>query len=175
MDRKYGMTRLRVGLAWGALAACSGAAAEGPAQMYRISITGPVTELVHDCDDPCSIERIETVGRLGMQAEIGETEKRAERPVEDARGVCIRNCSSGGTGLKVRAPRDLKEGVEVTIEDRWAHFIFYSVTETESGPATKRNHYEFQIDRPAIELTLGEHDVEVVARVEDESRLGNRR
>ena len=134
--------------------------------VYSIRITGPLVNLEAECGDPCAIDEVEVVGDVGMKAQMTESEaSHAERETEFD-SDCYGECKKKRTQLRVSGPRTLKEGVEVSIEDRWAHIIIYSVTETEKGPATRRQHYEFRVDRPLIEVELDEHRLKLRAAVD---------
>jgi hypothetical protein len=143
-------------------------AADSSGPVYSIAITGPQVNLEADCADPCTIERVEVVGDVGLQASKTESEAGyAERETE-FESDCYGDCRKQKTQLRVSGPRQLREGVEVSIEDRWAHIIIYSVTDTEKGPATRRQHYEFRVDRPLIEVSLDEHRLKLQAAVDQD-------
>jgi hypothetical protein len=142
---------------------------------YRISISGPTSSLDGSCDDPCHLERVGIVGELGMRSRKEEVISGRGEGEADTGVECYGECKQKRTQLWVSTPRTLKEGVELTIEDRWAHFIFYSVVETDSGPRTRRRHHEFRVDRPLIAVSLDEHDVEIQAMVEQDPDVVRKR
>lgn len=136
---------------------------------YRISVSGPVAELVTSCDDPCEIDEVEVVGRTSGRLTTSQVATREQdaNPEE----VCQGNCDTGRqvqNMMVFSTPRTLREGLSLTIRDGRAHFIFHSVTETESGPATLLQHSEFRVDRPFISVYLHGHDVVVRTDMEEE-------
>jgi hypothetical protein len=143
--------------------------ADGPSEpsepMYSIELSGPQVNLETSCDDPCHIDEVEVVGSVGMQASKTESEGGYAEDETAANASCYGECKKKKTQLRVSGPRTLKEGIEVSIEDRWAHFIIYSVTDTEKGPATRRQHYEFRVDRPLIEVPLDQHRLKLRSAV----------
>ena len=143
--------------------------------LYSISISGPRVTLEAACDDPCHIEEVELVGNVAMKADktesiAGHTEDEVSFDSE-----CYGDCKKQKTQLRVSGPRKLREGVEVTIEEQWAHFVFYSVTDTDKGPATRRQHFEFRIDRPLIEVSLDDHQLQLTANVEQDEDVMRRK
>ena len=130
---------------------------------YQISVKGPVAELETTCVDPCQVDLHDVVGQAGGQVTRSGKSKSAGSSREHfGDGIkCKGDCNNTDAVLEIKfqAKRTLREGVEVTIKDGRAHFIFYSVVETEDGPATRRQHSEFRIDRPVIEVELHGHDV----------------
>ena len=95
---------------------------------------------------------------VGDSEDSGEDEKPCEGDCVVLRGGKI---EQRGLSIKFDPKRDLKQGLEVTIRDGNAHFIFYKVVDTEQGQATRRQHAEFRIDRPLIEAEIHGHDVVV--------------
>jgi hypothetical protein len=161
--------RLRKHISWLALGiAASAGATEASEPKYSIAITGPQVELTRTCDDPCIIDEVEVVGGVGMKASTIDSEVGNAAGETEFDADCYGECRKQKTQLRVSGPRTLKEGVEISIEDRWAHIIIYSVTETEKGPATRRRHYEFRVDRPLIEVALDEHRLTLRAAVEQD-------
>ncbi len=153
-------------VALGVLPLVTTASESDPEPIYRLTINGPLAGVSESCNDPCHIEMVEVVGELGMSTIQEEVDAQSGEGEVTMPSECYGECEKKKTRLKVRSPRTLKKGVEVTIEDRWAHFIFYSVTETDSGPATRRRHHEFRVDRPLIAVNLDDHEVELRARVD---------
>jgi hypothetical protein len=143
---------------------------------YQISVRGPLVELETTCIDPCQIDRHDVVGQSGGQVtrsgkskNTGSgTERRGDREHFEDGIKCKGDCNNSDAVMEIKfqAKRTLREGIEVTIKDGRAHFIFYSVVEAEDGPATRRQHSEFRIDRPIIEVELHGHDV--IVRTETE-------
>lgn len=131
--------------------------------VYEISIAGPMITLQEQCADPCEILRVEDVGEVKTKTSQIETESSDSEA--NFSGDCYGECKQKKSEFKVQIARSLKEGMELTIEDRWAHFIFYSVVDTEQGPKTRRRHHEFRVDRPMIAVTLDEHDVQIDSNV----------
>lgn len=141
-----------------------------PPTSYDISVSGPVVNIETSCNDPCRIEQIEDLGHAGGGAKAVEPAEGDDEDA-DAEDDCLGDCLTGGKqeglhqqrGLRIQfdPKRDLREGLELTITDGQAHFIFYTVVETEKGRATRRQHAEFRIDRKLIELEVHDHDVAV--------------
>ena len=149
---------------------------------YTISIDGPsvVTEIT--CDDPCHVDQQEIVGHSGGEMKEQEVTGKNALPVTGShldaaknraeKGIkCTGNCGKGGktTQLVFEHKRTLRHGYKLDIEDGSAHIIFYSVTDTENGPATLLQHSQFRIDRPLIELNLHGHEVEIRTDLDDEN------
>jgi hypothetical protein len=139
-----------------------GAAPATVSATYQISVMGPAIELETSCQDPCQLDEHKVIGRAGGQLSSEETIVRnGNDPLED--GVkCKGDCSGSSkkaTKMVFQPQRDLREGIEISIKEGGAHFIFYSVVETEEGPATRRQHSEFRIDRPLLEVELHDHAV----------------
>jgi len=139
-------------------------------QHYRISVSGPFVNIETSCNDPCQFDKLEVIGESGGQPS-GDDAKTAssEEPGEDEQpceGDCVvlrqgKEFEQRGLRIKFDPKRDLKQGLEVTINDGNAHFIFYKVVDTEQGQATRRQYAEFRIDRPLIEAEIHGHDVSV--------------
>ena len=147
---------------------CISQADEESQPVYAITISGPQVNLEAACDDPCRIDEVELVGNVAMKANKTESEAGNAEDELSFDSECYGDCRKKKTQLSVSGPRKLREGVEVTIEERWAHFIFYSVTDTDKGPATRRRHYEFRVDRPLIEVALDDHQLKLRAQVEQD-------
>ena len=154
---------------------------------YSISVSGPVAELEFSCGDPCEVDEQKIVGNIGGKSVRSETneERGKDRVITGSRikrtgdthpsrdGIqCIGNCSNGrkSTHLTFEARHTLREGVKVNITDGHAHIVFYSVVETEKGPATLKQQSDFRIDRPLIELNLHGHEVEILTAMENPAK-----
>ena len=144
------------------------------APTYSITINGPVVVTEFTCDDPCHVDQQEIVGYSGGGMTSIETTDKNPSPLTEGqldtkrshaeRGIkCVGDCGlrEENTLLIFEHKRKLRNGFKLDIEDESAHFIFYSVTDTENGPATLLQHSQFRIDRPLIELDLHGHAVEV--------------
>lgn len=134
---------------------------------YQISVSGPLAEFREACDDPCAIERVEVVGKVEAEMGVADDAPARESRRKDPMVGCSGNCDGGPqqqSRMTMKPPRTLREGVEVKIRNSSAKFVFYSVTDTDEGPATLQQHSSFRIDRPLIELELHDHDV-VVRRI----------
>lgn len=155
---------------------------------YQVSVDGPVAKTAFACDDPCEVDESTVVGYAGGEVRSGgrggtdDLPPTGSRIVDEdgadfeAEGIdCQGNCTStANEGLLTFEPRRrLREGMKVTIRNDRAHFIFYVITETASGPATLLQHSEFDIDRPLIEVTVRDHDV-VIRTDMDESERSDR-
>ena len=148
---------------------------------YGIRVSGPIAELKFTCDDPCRLNEKEFVGSSGgtlsrSKVEVkdvlitGSRIKRKGNTNLTMNGVqCMGNCPTGNrsTGLGFESRRNLYEGIKITISDSYAHFIFYSVVDTEKGKATRTQYSDFRIDRPLIQLELHGHSVEIQTMVKD--------
>ena len=149
---------------------------------YTISIDGPsaVTEFM--CDDPCHVDQQEIVGQAGGEMKEKEITKKSKSAVTgshlnserslEAKGIkCTGDCGKGGktSQMVFEHKRTLRQGFKLDIEDGAAHIIFYSVTDTENGPATLLQHSQFRIDRPLIELNLHGHEVEIRTDLDDDN------
>lgn len=140
---------------------------------YSILVYGPGGEVEATCTDPCHIDQHQLTGHSGGEMTTSSAVREAD---EDPRadGIkCTGTCASGkpGTTVEFNARKALYEGIEVRIEERYAHFIFYSVVDTEEGPSTLKQHAEFRIDRPLIQLDLHGHEIEVRAVMSDGTEL----
>lgn len=136
--------------------------AESGGPKYRIKVSGPLAEIDELCNAPCEIERVRVVGRVEATAEVAQDVQTGERKT-DPHVTCTGNCGGKekASTLTVSPARSLREGVEFSIVDGMARFVFYSVTETERGPATLQGHSSFRIDRPLLALELRDHEVEL--------------
>jgi hypothetical protein len=141
----------------------SGDLAAESSPRYSIRVEGPVANLAEDCTDPCKLERVRQVGRTSATVEDASNRFESNRINSEPAVRCAGNCVSGQqkSGLSLSMPAELKEGVEVSIEDGVARFVFYRVTDTESGQKTLKQHSRFEVDREFISLKLREHEVEI--------------
>lgn len=149
---------------------------------YTISIDGPSVVTEFTCDDPCHVDQQEIVGHAGGEMKDQEVTGKNTSPVTGShldseksraeKGIrCTGDCGGGGktTQFVFEHKRTLRQGYKLDIEDGSAHIIFYSVTDTEKGPATRLQHSQFRIDRPLIELNLHGHEVEIRTDLDDEN------
>jgi len=154
------------------LLSASTTAAEQNVWQYDISIDGPFVKATFICGDPCDVDERQLVGHHDDQADDQSSKQKAKNDASSSatqrefaqRGVkCSGNCGKAEKGAVIAfSPgKDLQEGFTLSIKEGAAHFIFYSVTETEKGPATLRQHSQFRIDRALIELELHDNDVEI--------------
>ena len=60
--------------------------------------------------------------------------------------------------------------MKLTIRGDRVHFIFYTITDTNQGPATLLQHSELRIDRPRIEVSIRDHDVVIETDMEESER-----
>ncbi len=154
------------------------------ASTYNVTINGPLVVTEFTCDDPCHVDQQEIVGYSGggmISRETTATDKK-RTPLTGSHldtgrshaemGVkCVGDCGTWeeNTLIIFELKRTLRQGFKLDIEDESAHFIFYSVTDTEYGPATLLQHSQFRIDRPLIELDLHGHEVEIRTDFDDEN------
>ena len=151
------------------------AADEPDGSLYTISISGPAVNLETSCDDPCAVDEVVTVGSVDTKASKSDQMESHGGEELSFGSECSGNCRQQSAQLRVETGRELREGVELSIEEQWAHFVFHSVTDTDKGPATKRQHFEFRIDRPLIEVDLGEHRLRLTAKVEQDPSVIRRK
>jgi hypothetical protein len=140
------------------------ASPEGQSSDYSISVKGPLATESFICNDPCRIDETLVIKQNSSDIAIGTNSKTEEVSKQvKCKGNCIKHDERMQVVLKT-APK-LRRGLEITIVDGHAHFIFYSVAESENGPSTRRQHSEFRVDRPLIELELHDHDVVIKASI----------
>jgi hypothetical protein len=146
--------------------------------LYSIHIKGPVVIIEFSCDDPCDVAELNVVGHAGGGLTSTEVDGNKKQGSPSARenaqsGVkCKGTCGKSEQSITMvfETERTLREGFELTISDSQAHFILYSVTETEQGQATRRQHSQFRIDRSLIELELHDHDVTIRTEMTDSKK-----
>lgn len=144
------------------------------ASTYSITINGPIVVTEFSCDDPCHIDQQEIIGYSGGRITTQVSTNKNGVPATGShldigrshagKGIkCVGNCDNKeeNTLIIFEHKRTLRNGFKLDIKDRSAHFIFYSVIDTERGPATLLQQSQFRVDRPLIEVELHGHEVEI--------------